>query len=317
MKQYESAALALSSRHVYQVGLRHYRHFCKNSGLKAYPVSQDTLKFFINFLAEQMNFKTLKLYLAAVKLNNIELGYKDNMHKMAQLHLLLRDIKRTLGNKGKRKQCLPVTLPLLRSLKQYLEMLSIPNQDKLMPWVAFTTAFFSFLRSSESVSPSPVAYDESSTLLVQDITLQGDAALISIKASKTDPFREGVTLYLAAIGRSVCPVRALRNYLPYCRRRSQPLFRFKNGHFLTMSTVSRVIKKGLVQAGVAPDSYSSYSFRIGSASTAAKAGLPDSLIKSLGCWRSDCFQRYVRISLNCLQKVHGQLVDPEAVFVDC
>ena len=147
-----------------------------------------------------------------------------------------------------------------------------------MIWAAFTTAFFSFLRSLEFVSPSPVAYDESSTLLVQDTKLQDDAALISIKASKTDPFRESETLYLAVTGHSVCPVRTLRNYLSHCRHQSWPLFRFKNGHFLTRSTVSRVIKKGLVQAGVAPDSYSSLSFRIGAASTAAEAGLPDSLI---------------------------------------
>ena len=114
MKQYEyeSAALAASSYHVYQVGLRHYRHFCKTSNRKPYPVSQDTLKFFITYLAEKVSFKTLKLYLAAVKLNNIELGYKDKVNKMPQLHLLLRGIKRTLGNKGKRKQHLPITLPI-------------------------------------------------------------------------------------------------------------------------------------------------------------------------------------------------------------
>ena len=156
----------LNLESVYQVGLRHYRHCCKNSGLKADPVSQDALKFFITFLAEQVSFTTLKLdvCLAAVKLNNIELGYKDKVHKMAQLHVLLRGIKQTLGNKGKRKQCLPVTLLLLRSLKQYLEMLSILNQDKLMHWAAFTTVFFSVLHSLEFVSPSPVTYDESSTL---------------------------------------------------------------------------------------------------------------------------------------------------------
>ena len=158
-----------------------------------------------------------------------------------------------------------------------------------MLWAAFTTAFFSFLRSSEFVSSSPVVYDGSSTLSVQHIKLQDDAALISIKASKTVPFREGVTLYLVATGRSVCPVRALRNYLPYCRHRSWPLFRFRNGHFLTRSIMSRVIKKGLGQAGVAPDSYLSQSFRIGAASTAAEAGLPNSLIKFLGCWRTNCF----------------------------
>ena len=71
--------------------------------------------------------------------------------------------------------------------------------------------------------------------------------------------------------------------------------------------MSRIIKKGLVQAGVAPDSYSFHSFQIGAASMTTEAGLPDSLIKSLGHWRSNCFQRYVRISLTHLQKVPGQL----------
>ena len=142
-------------------------------------MSQDTLKFFVTYLAEKVSFKTLKLYLAAVKLNNIELGYK--VHKMAQLHLLLRGIKRTLGNKGKRKQHLPITLPLIKS-ETIPRVAVYPKQDKLMLWAAVTTVFFGFLRSSEFVSPSPVAYDKSSTLLVQDIKLQNDSALISIKA---------------------------------------------------------------------------------------------------------------------------------------
>ena len=56
-------------------------------------MSQDALKSFFTYLAEKVSLRTLKLYLAAVKLNNIELEYKDNVRKMAQLHLLLRGIK--------------------------------------------------------------------------------------------------------------------------------------------------------------------------------------------------------------------------------
>ena len=66
-------------------------------------MSQDTSKFFITFLAKQVSFKTLKLYLAAVKLNNIELGYKDNVHKMAQLHLLLRALSKLLEIREREK----------------------------------------------------------------------------------------------------------------------------------------------------------------------------------------------------------------------
>ena len=111
------------------------------------------------------------------------------------------------------KQRLPITLPLLKDLKQYLEMLSIPNQDKLMLMHLLLYSSV-YLHSSEFVSPSAVAYDGSSTLLVKDIKLQNNAALISIKASKTDPFQQGVTLYLTVTGHPVCPVRVLRNYLP-------------------------------------------------------------------------------------------------------
>ena len=62
---------------------------------------QDTLKLFISYLAERVSSKTLKLHLTVVKLNNIELGYKDKVHKMPQLHLFFRGTKRTLRNKEK------------------------------------------------------------------------------------------------------------------------------------------------------------------------------------------------------------------------
>lgn len=39
-----------------------------------------------------------------------------------------------------------------------------------------------------------------------------------------------------------------------------------------------------------------HSFRIGGASAAASSGVPDSIIKILGRWSSDCYRRYIRIS---------------------
>ena len=49
----------------------------------------------------------------------------------------------------------------------------------------------------------------------------------------------------------------------------------------------------LVSPGYNTTHYASHSFRIGAATTAGTAGLPDWLIKVLGRWRSDAYQSYI------------------------
>ena len=53
--------------------------------------------------------------------------------------------------------------------------------------------------------------------------------------------------------------------------------------------------------------YSGHSFHIGAATTAASQGLPDHLIKILGRWSSDAYQRYSRTSAGSLSVVSSQL----------
>ena len=53
------------------------------------------------------------------------------------------------------------------------------------------------------------------------------------------------------------------------------------------------IREALVRAGVPEQHYSGHSFRIGAATVAAQAGLPDSTIQALGRWSSAAFLRYI------------------------
>ena len=94
---------------------------------------------------------------------------------------------------------------------------------------------------------------------------------VTIKKSKTDPFRKGVNIFVGRTGTDICPVAALLDYL----RRMLTRQRF----------VDRV-RDGLAEIGVDQAAYCGHSFRIGAATTAAAKGIEDCIIKMLGRWES-------------------------------
>ena len=176
-----------------------------------------------------------------------------------------------------------------------------------MLWLACTLAFLGFLWSSEYVTLSTKTYDKAVTLSQKDIAIRKHTIQVTIKASKIDPFRVGMTIFVAAAGQSICPLWALKKYLYYRKCRKGPPFQLSNGNYLIRQVLASIVKKGLVSYGFCPSVYSTHSYHIGAASTAAVAGIPDSLIKSLWRWRSNCYQRYLQIDHEHLCKVPSQL----------
>lgn len=59
---------------------------------------------------------------------------------------------------------------------------------------------------------------------------------------------------------------------------------FRDGRFLTRQWLVEVLQSGLqeFEAGLTPSLYCGHSFRIGAARTAAKKGMEDSVIKTMG-----------------------------------
>ena len=108
----------------------------------------------------------------------------------------------------------------------------------------------------------------------------------------------------------LCPVLAMQQHFLLTKPRSGSLFYFQTGRCLTQSSVTHLLQDSVRSEGLPHESLKGHSFRIGAASAAATAaaGLPDWLIKVLGCWSSDCYQLYIRTPESKLLSVTPKIV---------
>ena len=97
--------------------------------------------------------------------------------------------------------------------------------------------FLWFMRVGELTAPAVSLYDPDVHLCVADIAVDSLRAPsimnITIKQSKTDPFRKGVCLAIGRTGTSLCPVAAMLNFIAVRGTDPGPLFTCHNGSFLT------------------------------------------------------------------------------------
>jgi hypothetical protein len=85
--------------------------------------------------------------------------------------------------------------------------------------------------------PSSANFDPGVHLTKADISVDDRASpsklFVQIKASKTDPFRGGVTVVLGATLQELCPITAILPFLTLRGVQEGPLLKFENGSYLT------------------------------------------------------------------------------------
>ena len=293
-----TAGLASITQRVYRSGERRYTDFCRAANISPFPASEATLSSFVAFLyKEGLTAGTVKSYLAAVRHAQIGAGLGDpKMTNMPKLEYVTKGMRRKTAGRRMRPR-LPITPEVLKELKSCWEKHPC-REDAVMLWGASCLCFFGFLRMGEAVVPSDTQYDPEVHLSFGDVKVNSRSQPrwleVRIKASKTDPFRHGVSIYVGATGGTLCPVAAVLAYLVQRGTRKGPLFQFKNGQYLTRARFVTALRCALQKTGIAAENYSGHSFRIGAATTAARCGLQDSLIQTLGRWRSSAYLVYIR-----------------------
>ena len=295
------SGVAPSTRQTYQSGLNAFTKFCSEFGIPPFPASSLTLEYFCVHTAQHVSYKTLKVYLSGIRLAHIERGMADPT-KSTSLHLVCRGIHRQQGDNQKPR--LPITINLLRVLKEQLRASTLyTTLEQQMLWALFTVAFYGFFRASELIP----------NLRWSHITLSSTQVSITLLESKTDPFRRGSTIHLFPTGSSTCPIKAMTVYaMRVDTAHNNPVFQAGRFNSLTQKKLNAILRNLLQQANVNHVNYSSHSFRIGAATTAAAAGLPPWLIKALGRWHSDAYLAYIRCPVSVYSSVLQILASTDA-----
>lgn len=164
---------------------------------------------------------------------------------------------------------LPTTPHILRRLHQVWEKDKC-NRDNIMHWAAVCTCIFGFLRSGEICVPAQGLYDPGAHLSIGDVTLDDHQCpkvlQVTIKASMTDPFCKGVTLFLGKTDNDLCPVCAVA-----------ASWLFASESVLTRDTSVRKVRNALAIAGFNPSLYAGQSRA--AATTAVACGFADLEVK--------------------------------------
>ena len=270
---------------------------------------------------EGIKHSSIKCYLSAARHLQITAGLADPFAgaQWPRLAYVLKGIKRDQSKSSQTRPRLPITPEILEKIQAtWLSQSPLPF-DKLMLWAAFTLGYFGFLRAGEFTIPSDTAFDPDTHLSFSDIAVDSrqspSVVRVRIKCSKTDPFRQGVNIFLGKTDRQLCPVSAMVSFLAARGSGQGPLLHFQDGRPLTRQRLVSALREALSQANIQEDesSFSGHSFRIGAATAAARRGLEDSMIKMLGRWESDAYHRYIRTPRSQLAKVSSTLAAPAAI----
>ena len=241
----------------------------------------------------------MKLYLKGIKSYQLDLGIDCAVFCDPHLERTIHGIKRD-HNEPERRIRTPLICPHLLSILYHLRL---DTYDNIVLQAAFTLAFAAFLRIGEFTyldADKQLGHTFSRWFLTKgSIHVAQDASYLelTIHASKTDPFRKGIMLTIAATNDLACPVHSMRKLQAidsHCPPHA-PLFcvgKHDPYSFLREYIVQR-LQELAATAGLEGDNWNGHSFRRGAATWAAQVGISDTEIQVLGRWRSDAYKAYI------------------------
>ena len=313
VKRFYIAGLAKATHKTYRCAERRYLSFCSKFSVKPFPATETSLCYYAACLGQEgLTHSTIKTYLSGVRQLQISHGFPDpKVQSMPQLQQIIKGVHVELGKAGRTpRPRLPISPAILKRIEAVWQNEGVSWKTAML-WAASTLAFFGFCRSGEITVPSEKEFDPSAHLTFSDVLVDKEKApsmiFVKLKKTKTDPYRVGVTITIGATGDSLCPVAAMLFYLKRRGSREGPLFQWPDGIPLTRDRFVVEVRAALDRANLPAKDFAGHSFRIGAATMAATNGLEDSLIQTLGRWKSTAFLLYIKLDPRQLARISSVL----------
>jgi len=240
--------------------------------------------------------QSIRNYISGIKTWHKLLNFDTSSFQDIELKLTLQGLDKTMAHLP--HPGLPILPHHLSAIKHRLD-LSSPFDATI--WASIIVSFFAFLRKSNLVPPSISSFNPREQLCRSDFRFVQQGLLIQIQWSKSRQHHDHMhVIPVSALPQSeLCPLWAYCHMLALQpASASSPAFSvIRSGHLvpLTQHVLRQHFRRLVSDIGLNPVDYSFHSLRRGGATVAAMAGIPDSLIRTQGDWRSMVYKDYISI----------------------
>ena len=267
---------AVNTVRAYDSDFKHFSLFCLKNGLKSLPTEPKVLSLYLTHLSKTYKFSTLKRRIASIKVvHKIKGHYLDSKHPIIMENLL--GIKRINGSYQKAKK--PLLINHLKSIIKVINEKERKESKKIRDKSLILLGFSGGFRRSELVN-----------LEYEDLEFVEEGIKIFVKRSKTDQSGQGSIKAIPYFNnKEYCPVNTLKHWINYTKITQGKIYNISD------KSVSLILKKYALMAGLDPNKYGGHSLRSGFATSAAEAGAEERNIMAMtGHKTSQMVRRYIQ-----------------------
>ena len=296
----QSMMFAEGTKRNHRSNLKQFMLFCVKFQKPFCPTNRDTLLAFARLESANVSYDTLKNIFSSIKFIHSAMDqlFPDNNW---QVESTLKAIKRELA--GAPNQTLPITPDIL--LKMYM-FCDTSSPRGLADWSCFLTSFYCMLRKSSAVPHSMPSFNPKTGLSRMKVSFPAgtDICMVLQNHSKTNQFmnKNAIVPMVSNPTQALCPVYHMRKlFTTFNLQPTLPAFSYVEKNkikCITYTGFTKELRRLLDAAGYKSSSYSGHSFRRGGATHLYSLGADPLIIQASGDWASDCYTRYVCLSLD-------------------